>query len=70
MLAEDGIGYSLYCLEGEGSVEDVVSGRRVQLRPGSKYSAGIGEPHVVRAETYVKVLCVFTPSLVGREEAD
>jgi L-ectoine synthase len=61
---------TVYCIEGEGSVEDVVTGRRVQLRPGSMYSAGVGEPHVVRAETPVKVVCVFTPALAGREEAD
>jgi L-ectoine synthase len=61
---------TVYCVEGEGTVEDVGSGRLVPLRPGSMYSAGIGEPHVVRAETQVKVLCVFTPALAGREEAD
>jgi hypothetical protein len=61
---------TVYCLEGEGSVEDVASGRRTPLRPGSLYSAGIGEPHVVRTETHVKVLCVFTPALIGSEEAD
>ncbi len=61
---------TVYCIDGEGSVEDVVSGRRVPLRSGSMYSVGIGEPHVVRAETLVKVLCVFTPALAGAEEAD
>jgi L-ectoine synthase len=58
------------CIEGEGSVEDVASGRRVPLRPGSMYSAGVGEPHVVRTETLMKVICVFTPALAGSEEAD
>jgi L-ectoine synthase len=61
---------TVYCLEGDGSVEDVASGRRVTLRPGSMYSAGIGEPHVVRTDTQVRVLCVFTPALTGTEEAD
>jgi L-ectoine synthase len=61
---------TVYCLEGEGSVEDVASGRRTVLRPGSMYSAGIGEPHVVRTDTQMRVLCVFTPALGGTEEAD
>lgn len=61
---------TVYCIDGAGSVEDLNSGRRVPLRPGSTYSAGIGEPHVVRADTEVKVLCVFTPALTGTEEAD
>ena len=61
---------TVFCVECEGSVEDVGSGRRVPLRPGSMYSAGVDEPHVVRTETLVKVLCVFTPALNGTEEAD
>jgi L-ectoine synthase len=60
---------TVYCVEGEGSVEDVASGRRATLRPGSMYSAGVGEPHVVHTDTQVKVLCVFTPALTGTEEA-
>lgn len=61
---------TVYCIEGEGSIEDVGSGVTVPLRPGTMYSAGVGEAHVVRAETQVKVLCVFTPALAGAEEAD
>ena len=61
---------TVYCIEGRGSIEDVGSGVTVPLVPGTMYSAGVGEPHVVRAETEVKVLCVFTPALTGTEEAD
>lgn len=61
---------TVYCIDGEGSVEDVDAGVTVPLRAGSMYSAGIGEPHVVRARTQVKLLCVFTPALAGAEEAD
>jgi L-ectoine synthase len=52
---------TVYCLEGEGSVEDVASGRRTVLRPGSMYSAGIGEPHVVRTDTQMRVSASSPP---------
>jgi L-ectoine synthase len=61
---------TVYCTAGEGSIEDLDSGRRVRLVPGVTYSAGIGEPHVVRTVTEMKLICVFTPALVGTEEAD
>lgn len=61
---------TVYCVTGEGSIEDLASGRRLPLVPGVTYSAGIGEPHVVRTTTEMKLVCVFTPPLVGSEEAD
>lgn len=61
---------TVYCVDGEGSVEDVGSGRRVPLRPGSMYSAGIGERHVVRTDTQMRLVCIFTPALAADEEAD
>jgi L-ectoine synthase len=61
---------TVYCVEGSGSVEDLGIGRRVALVPGAMYSAGIGEPHVVRTTSQMRLLCVFTPALTGTEEAD
>jgi L-ectoine synthase len=61
---------TVYCVEGSGSVEDLGNGTRVALVPGAMYSAGIGEPHVVRTTSQMKLLCVFTPALAGTEEAD
>jgi hypothetical protein len=34
------------------------------------YSAGIVEPHEVVALSEMTLVCVFTPALDGREEAD
>lgn len=61
---------TVYCVEGEGSIREVATGRTLALVPGTMYSAGIGEEHAVSTSTEMKLLCVFTPPLAGREEAD
>lgn len=61
---------TVYCVSGEGQVEDLSTGRTVPLAPGGLYSAGIGEPHRITTATEMRLLCVFTPPLAGSEEAD
>jgi L-ectoine synthase len=61
---------TVYCIEGEGVIEDLAAERRVELGPGSLYSAGIGEPHIITASTPMRLVCVFDPPLQGTEEAD
>jgi L-ectoine synthase len=61
---------TVFCVAGEGSIEDLTAGRTEPLTPGSIYSAGIGEPHVVTADTEMRLVCVFDPPLSGTEEAD
>jgi L-ectoine synthase len=61
---------TVYCIEGRGTVEDVARGAIIPLEPGSLYSVGIGDDHIIRAETEIKFLCVFEPPLTGTEEAD
>jgi L-ectoine synthase len=61
---------TVYCIEGEGSVRELASGREWPIRPGSIYSVGIGDDHEVTTRTPLKLLCVFDPPLMGREEAD
>ena len=43
--------------------------RTVALVPGSLYSAGIGDHHVLSCDTEMRFLVIFTPPLVGSEEA-
>lgn len=61
---------TVYCVEGEGSLEDVAGARVLPLAPGTLYSVGIGEEHVLRARTDIRFLCIFEPALEGSEEAD
>jgi L-ectoine synthase len=60
---------SVYCVSGEGTVEDVLSQRVVQVRPGTVWSAGISDAHVITADSLMTFVCVFTPALASGEAA-
>jgi L-ectoine synthase len=61
---------TVYCVEGLGNVTEVITGKVVELVPGSLYSVGTGEPHIFTANTAMQLICVFDPPLHGTEEAD
>lgn len=61
---------TVYCVAGGGTVEDVAGGEVADLRPGTVYSVGVGDEHVVRTDSQTTFLCVFVPPLVADEEAD
>jgi L-ectoine synthase len=61
---------TVYCVEGEATIENVSTRETSPFRPGCLYSAGIGEEHVVRTQTQMKLLCIFDPPLFGQESAD
>lgn len=61
---------TVFCVEGEGTIEDLSAGRTERMSPGSIYSAGTGEPHVITAESVMRLVCVFDPPLSGTEEAN
>ncbi len=61
---------TVYCIEGEGTVENVLTGEVASLHPGVIYSAGIKEEHVLKTRTRMKLLCIFDPPLQGKESAD
>jgi L-ectoine synthase len=61
---------TVYCITGQGMVEDAASRVQYAIEPGSLYSVGIGDEHIVTARTELKLLCIFTPPLVGTETAD
>ena len=61
---------TVYCVEGSGTMRDLTSQEDFALEPGRLYSAGIGAPHEVIAESDMTLVCVFDPPLEGTEEAD
>ena len=61
---------TVYCIEGKASIEDVAGGSVFPLEPGTFYSVGRGDDHILRIEEDTRFLCIFEPPLEGDEEAD
>jgi L-ectoine synthase len=61
---------TVYCIAGAGTLHDLASGETFAMERGSLYTAGIGAPHEVVADTEMTLVCVFDPPLEGTEEAD
>lgn len=59
-----------YCFEGEGEVENVATGEVFALAPGSLYVLDNHDAHIVRATTDMRLVCIFTPALMGQEKHD
>ena len=57
-------------IEGEGTVEDMATGEVHQLAPGTIYVLDRHDRHRARATTAMRLICVFTPPLVGGEVHD
>ena len=57
-------------ISGDGEVLDIATGEVHPLRAGSMYALDQHDRHVVRAHTDMKLVCVFTPALSGRETHD
>ena len=58
---------SVYCIEGEGVLEDRETGERHALAPGTLYVLDRHDRHTVHATTDLRMVCVFTPAVTGRE---
>ena len=61
---------AVYCIEGEGQLDDLVNGKTYQLSPGTLYVLNGNERHIVRPKTDVRMVCVFNPPVTGRETHD
>ena len=61
---------SVYCIEGEGSVELIDSGEVYEISPGTVYILDKHDNHILRAKTQLRVVCAFTPPLKGTETHD
>ena len=55
-----------YCIEGEGEVEDM-DGNVYPIVPGTMYALDKHDKHYLRAKTTLRLICVFTPPLSGKE---
>ena len=59
-----------YVIEGEGEVENLATGEVYALAPGTIYVLDQHERHRLKAHTAMRLVCVFTPALTGRESHD
>ena len=57
-------------IEGEGTLTDLDNGEVYTLSAGSMYCLVQHERHRLDAKTDLRIVCVFTPALVGRETHD
>ncbi|WP_136645363.1 ectoine synthase [Tabrizicola sp. YIM 78059] len=59
-----------YVIEGQGAVTNVATGQSWPLGPGTVYVLDKHEAHLLRADTDLRIICVFTPALTGQERHD
>lgn len=61
---------SVYCVSGEGELEDLATGEIHTVEDGMFYCLDDHDRHVLRATTDLRLICVFRPGLVGPELHD
>lgn len=61
---------TVYCIEGEGEIESIATGETHAIRPGTVYALNEHDEHILRAFSDLRLVCVFTPALVGPEKHD
>ena len=58
---------SVYCVSGEGAIEDCATGAVHQIRPGVIYALDKNDRHILRATTEMVMACCFNPPVTGKE---
>ncbi len=58
---------SVFCVSGEGSIEDIATGEIHPITPGTIYALDKNDKHILRATQEMKMACVFNPPLHGKE---
>lgn len=61
---------AVYVLSGAGSIEDLATGERHVLEPGTLYALNDNDRHTLRADTELVTVCVFNPPVTGSEVHD
>lgn len=58
---------SVYCMSGNGEVETLADGKVYPIEPGTLYILDKHDEHILRADSEMKMACVFNPPLSGKE---
>lgn len=57
-------------IEGEAVLTELSTGKTHRLLPGSMYALDKHDRHRMQAVTDMRIVCVFTPALTGKETHD
>ena len=58
---------SVYCISGEGEIEDLATGEVHQITPGVMYALNLHDKHTLRAREELVLACCFNPPVTGDE---
>jgi L-ectoine synthase len=61
---------AVYCIEGQAELVDLEAGTSHKIEPGTMYALDRHDPHVLRAITDFRCVCVFNPPVTGQEVHD
>lgn len=61
---------AVYCVAGRGSIQVLSTGEVFPIEDGTVYALDKHDEHILRAESDLRMVCVFNPPLVGREVHD
>ena len=61
---------AVYCVGGKGEIEDLGTGEVHPISDGTMYALNNHDKHYLRATEDLRLICVFNPPLVGREDHD
>lgn len=61
---------SVFCISGEGTIEDLATGEVHPIEPGTLYALDKHDRHILRGATEMLMACVFNPPLTGQEVHD
>jgi len=58
---------SVYCVSGDGEIEDLATGDVHQIRPGVMYALDKNDKHRLTARSELVMACCFNPPVTGTE---
>lgn len=58
---------SVYCMSGEGEIENLDDGKTHPISEGTLYILDKHDKHILRAFKEMKLACVFNPPVTGKE---
>jgi len=61
---------AVLCTGGEAEIEDLATGQRHRIVPGTMYALNEHDRHVLRVKKDFRCVCVFNPPCTGNETHD